>query len=326
MSKDFISQFSFENQYKQGGFCFMRKGIVFLLVICMLISLTACKKGADTSEGDSSSNVTSVESNDVITEDSSNVTPDKDGETTSDSSNEPSSSTNSSSKPSTTTSAVQKTENELTNYYQKFDIKGTTVKMLLWYTPDKEEQEKLDAFEKMTGATVKVVKTTYGNYQTKVAATIAAGSPVDCVMLGVDFYPSFLVRKLMQPIDSYIDKKDPTLDFSAMNTMKWDNKYYGITSSKEADFQVIFFNKTMFDNTPGVSNPLELYNAGKWNWNTFADLCKKMTVKEGGVTKKYGFTQAQQKTFMQSSGASFFKIENGTKVKVNLKESNVAVG
>lgn len=224
------------------------------------------------------------------------------------------------------TTAPTKSESDLQDFYQRDELKGTTVKLLLWYEPGEDEKKQLDAFEEMTGATVKVELTTYDSYQTKIAGSIATGNPADAVQICPDYYPTFMTRNLVQPIDSYIDKTDPLLNFSSMDLYKWNNRYYGICGPESGDYFVVYYNKTLFDNTLGVKSPLELYTAGDWNWDTFQELCEAMTKKEGGQVTQYGFQTTQQNAFMLSTGASFYRIKDGKTIETTIKSSNAAVG
>ena len=321
----------------------LKKIVASALAVCMLLSISACSGGKDpessgTDINDNSTvSTTTSSTNGDGSLDVGTTTLGTDGTSTSNADGTSTGggratrSSKSTNKTASTTknpnvTVTTKNQTELKNYYQRDEIKGTTIKILLWYAPDKDEKKEFDDFETMTGAKVKVIQTSYDNYQTKIASSIAARDPLDSVHMSADWYPAFVIRGLMQPIDNYIDKNDEVLDFTSMDLLKWGGKYYGVAGKDDASCMMVYFNKTMFDNTLGVKNPLQLYNEGNWNWNTFADLAKKMTVVSGGKTTRHGFAAYSYMGFMLSAGGSFFQIKNGKDITVSIKTSNAVAG
>lgn len=203
-------------------------------------------------------------------------------------------------------------------------LRGKTVKRLIWDTPNENDKLIYSNFTKVTGCTVKLVPTTYDNYMTKLSGMLAANDAPDSVHVFVKNYPTSMTKNLIQPIDKYIKKDDPVLDFSKMNLMKYDNKYYGVASVRSGETFVVFFNKTMFDNAQNVQkNPLELYKAGGWTWDAFADLAQKMVQKDGsGQTTRYGAVINRMNLFMASTGIDFITVD-GSDIKNRIKDPRV---
>jgi len=206
------------------------------------------------------------------------------------------------------------------------NLKGTTVRVLLWYTPTQDGIKVYDNFTVKTGIKVRYVVTTYDAYQTRLAAMVAARDGLDAVMMYAPFYPTFITRNLLQPIEPYIDKKDTFWDYNMMNQFKWGSDYYGVSSKDGSDMGIIIYNKTMFDNA-GRTTPRQLWNNGNWNWDTFLDAAKAMTRKVGGVDI-WGFNTPKNANWMLSTGQDFVRYQNNPDKPIvhNLTNANVLKG
>lgn len=301
--------------------------ISVLLCILLLLSLISCggKQSSDSSLTDSST--TSEETNDT------DSTSDGTDDTSSDSSN--TGSTNGGDGGTTAsgkkTAAATTKKNQTTTTKRQVDVSiypktlnGKTARILLWDTPTDNDKLMYNNFTKVTGCNVKFVQTTYENYAYKLSSMVASNDAPDTAFLIPRNYPSFILKDLLQPIDKYVKKDDPLLDFSAMNHFKFNDQYWGIASKSTAEHFVVFFNKTMFDEAKNVNkNPLELYNEGNWNWNTFADLVQKMVAKDSsGNIVRYGLALDRVHTFMDSTGIDFVTV-NGNDLKNNIKDPRV---
>lgn len=185
-------------------------------------------------------------------------------------------------------------------------LKGKdAIKLLVWYTPEEFEQKIYDQFSEITGAEIKYVQV--GTSTNKLAALIAANDAPDAAMMEDKDFPSYITKKLVQPLDSYIDKsKDTWLAYNIMDDIKYDGKYFGITDPFWGDTFFVYFNKDLFDNELSVEkNPLDLYKEGNWTWDTFYDLASKMTKKDSkGSIIQYGSIHTHLNLFALSAGAS----------------------
>lgn len=217
--------------------------------------------------------------------------------------------------------------NDITqNVDNKDKFKGKTVKMLFNWDVNKNSFEKnaIDNIKKDLGITVKPIVTTQELYQTKLTSMIASNdSPDVCFMDETDF-PTMILKNKIVPIDtSILDiEKDTELSLPVMDIFKWDGKYYGIAcpGTWQGGPYVIIYNKTAIVQK-GYKTPLELYRAGNWNWDTFAELAKNMTDKSKNF---YGFGCADDvlTAFLSSIKTDFVRLD-GTKIKNNLDDANL---
>ncbi len=221
-----------------------------------------------------------------------------------------------SSKDKTTVSSKDENNNSVTETTKgRFDglnYEGITIKVLVWYTPKAWEQKIYDDFEKLTGAKIKLIQ--QGKNANKLASLVANGDSPDVAMMNQDNFPSYITKKLVQPLDEYIDKsKDTWLAYDIMDKVKYGNSYYAITDHFWGDSYFVYYNTKLFDENLDIKkNPGDLYASGDWNWNTFYELASKMTKKDnqGNITQ-YGSITSFDNTFALSAGALVITPTNG---------------
>lgn len=164
------------------------------------------------------------------------------------------------------------------------------IKILTWYTPDRNEKKVIDAFEKKFGIEVKITSTDTASYLNKLTTLVASNDAPDAA--GFFRFPTPAVKNLFETINvATSDKggainleKDIAYDKSAMESQSWKGNYYAVQLKGNwfADRPVTIYNKTLFKNK-GIEDPGSLMASGKWNWTTFEAAAKAMTYKNEGI-------------------------------------------
>lgn len=195
------------------------------------------------------------------------------------------------------------------------DIKGSTVKVLVWYEPSESETKSAKAFTSKTGCKVQFIKTSLNNYQTKLASLVSSGAAPDAAAIMLSSYPSMIINGLFEELPTKnFDLKNKLWDIDTMDCYKWNNKYYGVLAkgSTMSDFYMIFFNKTLFEEN-GVETPYEIWkkNPNDWNWSKLASIAKEMTTGSGD-SKIYGLECGYAGVFMWSTGKDFVSVSGNT--------------
>lgn len=162
---------------------------------------------------------------------------------------------------------------------------------------------------------------TMTNGDAKLMSMIAAGNGPDLIRLsGFQEIPSLSARGLLLPLDRYFEAaKVNTADFMpVMDLYRYDGKergkgcYYGVVKDFSID-NMIWVNKSVFKSAdvelPSTTTPL--------TYSQLSELAKKLTVREGDVTKRYGITStigvlSLVEAQLQSNGKSLWNA-NGTK-------------
>lgn len=209
--------------------------------------------------------------------------------------------------------------------------KKNQVTMLTWWDFSETEKERKEAWEKKTGTTVKLVKTTQGLYSTKLASLVMADNAPDLAAMSSQAFPSFINKSLIVPINDYINVNDSKLAINEMNAAKYNGKYYGmdIKGSQFTQMFVIYYNKTLMESWGVEKNPTDLWNEGNWNWDTFLELAQYMTGTKGGKSVT-GFSVAAGsfwEYWSVAAGASMVGYDPATsKFKNNYSNATVIKG
>lgn len=182
-----------------------------------------------------------------------------------------------------------------------------------------------ETYESIYGAgTVTIDNVPFADRSAKFMALCAAGDAP--AIYGCNF-PQDPIKGLMRPLDDLIDLKDPVWDLKSMDDVKWNGKYYMASGNIYA--QVVFFNKTMFENS-GEKTPYEYWKEGKWNFDTFKQVAKKMTqdTNKDGTPDIWGYATASnlQILFIFANGGTLFKSTSDGKIVSTLKDKSTIGG
>lgn len=158
---------------------------------------------------------------------------------------------------------------------------------------------------------------------TELNKRVLAGNPPDLVTEA--FPPSLMTRNLVLPLDDYINFEDAIWDDvqQMLDVTLWEGKHYmaPLMMNRTAG---VWYNTDLFEEYD-VTTPLELYQAGNWNWDTFLETAKAMTVdKDHDSTPDiYGVATEEHAMFLFSTGKDLVTIEDGKAVN-NLRSEDVA--
>lgn len=116
----------------------------------------------------------------------------------------------------------------------------------------------------------------------KLTTLVVAGSAPDATFIHPAWSTSTFNKGFFLAIDDRV-KKDKELKADdifpgMMDFYRWNNKLYGLPTTTGPS--MIYFNKTLFDRN-GVKTPDKWEREGKWTWETFRDVAKQLTKREG---------------------------------------------
>ncbi|MGE5557409.1 MAG: ABC transporter substrate-binding protein [Bacillota bacterium] len=189
------------------------------------------------------------------------------------------------------------------------------------------EAEAIAAFEKATGAKIKIQVIPETEYYKKVVAAITAGSGPDIAWFNIGVRPAWMVKKLLRPLSDYIDFKDPEFqkasDYSRVTAdhYSYKNKIYGINGLELSDR--LYYNKEILE-VNGQEDPYKLFKEGKWTWERFFEMAKALTLDTDGNGKidQWGYQAWLSDQWFTSNGVRFVKFVNGKPV-CNLEDEKV---
>lgn len=125
-------------------------------------------------------------------------------------------------------------------------------------------------------------------YEEKLLAMLAAGTAPDLMTLPI---ADFAKKNVFLPLGDFFEK-DTTIDKSdflpgLLNVGVWKGKRYSINNVIST--QLLFYRKDHFAEA-GLPTPNEYAERGEWNWATFREVAKKLTIRnEKGKIVRYGF-------------------------------------
>lgn len=189
----------------------------------------------------------------------------------------------------------------------------------------------IDTYQKNYGGKVKLIYSSWDNWDTKIITRMAAGDPIDVVFGGSGNFPRFYTKGYLQPINSYVDLKAPCLNKRAMDQIfKYNGKYYLASQYGSNHFWVVLYNKDLLleEGIDESEMPIELYRKGKWTWDAFVNLAKKLTADTNGDGKvdRYGVGCWYPQIFVYSNGATYVNVDSKGNAKLNFDDPKVQKG
>lgn len=156
---------------------------------------------------------------------------------------------------------------------------------IVWYVRSKDVEQKwqnetvIPAFEKLhPNIKINLVVVTWEEFDTKMQAMIAAGTPPDIWShWGPSGFQDYVKRGLVADLTPYIEKnKFDISDFepSVLDIYKVDGKVMGLPMLTTGSF--LFYNKDMFDKA-GLPYPPTNWDDTSWTYDKFLETCKALT-------------------------------------------------
>ena len=211
------------------------------------------------------------------------------------------------------------------------NLKGTTVRVLLWRTPEKTDTELAAAFEKKTGIKVEYIYTANNNgaaYQTKLATMISSKDSPDVVSMGSGTFPSFAISSL-EPLDSSVFRlDDPFWDEVLMDGYKINGKYYALAAPgtwycNDVDFAT-YYNPASLKANGIETMPYQIWkaNPSAWTVDKMVEIARKFKSKDDTYVGISFQSNTCPNPYMLTSGVDFVKFD-GKEFTSNMADSTV---
>ena len=122
----------------------------------------------------------------------------------------------------------------------------------------------------------------YADRYTRLASLVTSGDSPDLFQFEIINFPYSAAMGLFQPLDDYIDFSNPIWDPTrdVMKQFAWDNKNYVAVTGLAME-SILWYRRSVCAEA-GIQDPYELFNEGKWDWNTFMDMCEKFSDPDNG--------------------------------------------
>ncbi|WDR01937.1 sugar ABC transporter substrate-binding protein [Devosia algicola] len=135
----------------------------------------------------------------------------------------------------------------------------------------------------------------WGDYVTKVLGQFNAGAAADVYGTAIETFQAFSSRNLWMPLDDFVAANSGFSDFAP--SLFEQGSYNGAINYVPISWNniMINYNRDLFD-AAGVAYPVD----GKWTWDEFRDVAKKLTIKDAsGTVTQFGYEVPNQNFFIQ---------------------------
>ncbi len=206
-----------------------------------------------------------------------------------------------------------------------------TIRFTTWGSPasNKVYQDVVDEFEKKNpDIKVELMMLPWSDYHRKILTMVAAGSKLDVMRLANSYFPQFMEKGALRPLDKHIKKDEKELDLddfypaALMGCRAEDGRLYGLPVDIAG--WALYYNRGLFDKA-GLSYPDE-----SWTWDTLLDAAKKLTqdLDMDGVTDQYGVYVKVKMGVIEAlagqSGATILNADN-SKCTFNTPEGRAVI-
>lgn len=165
-----------------------------------------------------------------------------------------------------------------------------TIRFTTWGSPtsNKVYQDMVDEFEKKNPEIkVDLMMLPWSDYHRKILTMFAAGSKLDVMRLANSYFPQFLEKRALLPLDGYIERDKAEIDlddFYAEAVMGCKSKGHIYGLPLDIVGWAIYYNRGIFDK---ASLP---YPDESWTWETFVDVARELTqdLDGDGIIDQYG--------------------------------------
>ena len=186
----------------------------------------------------------------------------------------------------------------------------------------KPKSVELELFETKYGGKIEYIPTTYETRYSDLSVQVLGGTSPDLFPAAdLDTFPGKAISGMFDPFDDYLDfnTDEWTVGAKQLSDMHMlGGKHYVSVVSTDAGCVMIYNKKVMEEN--GFTDPAELVEEGKWDWNTFKDMCMEFSDPDNG---KYGFDGWWfEINFILTTGKPAISVENG-EIKSNLMSAEM---
>ncbi len=167
------------------------------------------------------------------------------------------------------------------------DLKGTKLRVTAATNMQDWEVNFFKQMEEETGMTVEVENMESNELATKISQAVLSGDKRNYFDVGIcasSTILNYIYGNIAVPLDDYLYLEDPVwkyaeaADFNCLDLFRLDGHYWGVPSHGYHE-NLIFYNKTYFEEMQAPDPYTEYYLKDNWTFETFMDTCKKVTKK-----------------------------------------------
>ena len=183
---------------------------------------------------------------------------------------------------------------------------------------------KSDTFTEKYGGEVELINAPQDQVKTRFINFCLSNEAPDLVTQC--FSAAFVKKELVSPLEEYIDFSTNLWDGvrSTLDSFKYDGKYY-MAVPEDGMVTGVFYNNELFEEY-AQKTPLEYLNEDNWNWNTYREVAKKMTIDtdQDGKIDIWGTSIDIPWAILSTTGAGYNYFGEGGSIVNDIKSIRVS--
>lgn len=194
------------------------------------------------------------------------------------------------------------------------------VKALCYY--ELEDEDFVELFATRYGGVIETEICSSGSsYFERLGLLIQAGDSPDIVRFEWTAFPHGTSKNLFTPLDGWLDIESPVWSDleEAISAYTYGGSNYYFPSNVKLHFG-INYNRAVLDEA-GLDDPIDLYLADEWTWDSFERLCKEWA-SQGEEYIAFTGGSWSSMLFIHTTGTSLIDIQ-GNEIINNMKSANV---
>jgi multiple sugar transport system substrate-binding protein len=211
-------------------------------------------------------------------------------------------------------------------YANDVDISGQEIVWLSYYdinpSTNQDRSVALTLFEDTYGGKIKYVQTTSATKFDDLANMILADSQVDMFPYEWDSLPNGVSKNQYDPLDDYIDLDDDLWSDmkDVADSFVYQGKHYVIPYCISDPVMIQYSRELMQEE--GLDDPYELYQEGKWDWDSFLSMMQTFVKNADDGEERYGINGWFGQAVVQSTGKTIVSYD-GTTFSNNINDSQI---
>lgn len=175
-----------------------------------------------------------------------------------------------------------------------------------------EKSTELTLFEEK-GGSIKWNQCNYNDKYDKLASAIASGKDVPDIFKHEWLaFPSQIVKDMYQPVDEIVDFESDMWSGikESADQYQLGGKHYIAPLYNRASMY-LYYDGNIVDKE-GLDDPMELYEAGEWDWDAMHDVMSKFVSGASGDEQRYGLNGFYTHAFVQQTGKTLVSYDTKT--------------